>query len=124
MCNRHPYLTTTGACMPLRQRRVSVSRIAVRLVFAMIVAVSFVASGGHATASSGPPAPTPLGPTNAAQVTVPFTLSWSAVSDPSGVVAYNWQVSPSSNFSSVIEQNSTSGPTQDTVMGLKNGTYF
>jgi hypothetical protein len=59
-----------------------------------------------------------------AQVVVPFTLSWSAVTDPSGIVAYNWQVSPSSTFSPVIQQNSTSGQTQDSVSGLANGTYF
>jgi hypothetical protein len=65
-----------------------------------------------------------LGPANGAQVVVPFTLSWSAVSDPSGIVAYNWQISPSSTFSPVIQQNSTSGQTQDSVSGLANGTYF
>ncbi len=51
-------------------------------------------------------------------------ISWSAVTDPSGIVAYNWQVSPSSTFSPVIEQSSTNGQTQDTVSGLANGTYF
>jgi hypothetical protein len=55
---------------------------------------------------------------------VPFTISWSAVSDPSGIVAYNWQVSSSSSFASVVEQNSTNGQLQDTVSGLPNGTYF
>jgi hypothetical protein len=73
---------------------------------------------------AAPPAPTPLAPANGAQVTVPFTISWSAVSDPSGIIAYNWQVSFASTFASVIEQNSTSGQTQDTVSGLANGTYF
>src|SRR5918911_520976 len=74
--------------------------------------------------SSGPPAPAPLAPANGAQVTVPFTISWSAVSDPRGIVAYNWQVSPSSTFSPVIQLNSTSGQTQDTVSGLTTGAYF
>src|SRR5918911_3538946 len=74
--------------------------------------------------SSGPPAPAPLAPANGAQVTVPFTISWSAVSDPSGIVAYNWQLSPSSTFSPVIQLDSTSGQTQDTVSGLAKGTYF
>jgi hypothetical protein len=55
---------------------------------------------------------------------VPFTISWAAVSDPSGIVAYNWQVSSSSTFSSVVEQNSTNGQLQDIVSGLPNGTYF
>src|SRR5262249_22255676 len=71
-----------------------------------------------------PPAPTPLGPAAGANVLVPFTISWSAVSDPSGIVAYNWEISPSSTFSPVILLNSTSGQTQDTVSGLANGTYF
>jgi len=73
---------------------------------------------------SGPAAPVPTAPTTGASVTVPFTLSWSAVSDPSGIVAYNWQISPSSSFSPVVEQNSTSGQTQDTAFGLANGSYF
>src|SRR2546430_484281 len=71
-----------------------------------------------------PPAPSLLAPANAAQVTVPFTISWSAVSDPTGIVAYNWQVSTSSTLAPVIAQGSTSGLTQATVSGLANGTYF
>ena len=42
-------------------------------VFAIVV-------GGMAAAA--PPAPTPLGPVNGASVTVPATMSWSAVPDP------------------------------------------
>jgi hypothetical protein len=74
--------------------------------------------------ASGVPAPALLAPANGASVTVPFAISWSAVSDPSGIVAYNWQVSPSSGFSPVVALDSTSGETQDTVSGLPNGTYF
>jgi hypothetical protein len=81
-----------------------------------------VAGGGRAAAA--PPAPIPLAPANNATVQVPFAISWSAVSDPSGIVAYNWQVSPSSSFTPVILQNSTSGQTQDTVSGLATGVYF
>ena len=73
---------------------------------------------------SGPPAPSPLAPADGASVTMPFTISWSAVSDPSGIIAYNWQVSPSSSFSPVVALDSTSGQTQDTVSGLPTGTYF
>src|SRR5207244_3927943 len=87
------------------------------------VFVLCVATGGRAGAAV-PPAPTPLAPADGASVQVPFTISWSAVSDPSGIVAYNWQVSPSSSFTTVILQNSTSGQTQDTVSGLATGTYF
>lgn len=75
-------------------------------------------------APTGLAAPTPLAPANGASVTEPFTISWSAVSDPSGIAAYNWQVSPSSTFSPVVALNSTSGATQDTVSGLVTGTYF
>jgi hypothetical protein len=75
-------------------------------------------------AGAAPPAPTPLGPANGASVQVPFTISWSAVTDPAGIVAYNWQVSTTSAFSPVILQDSTSGQTQDTVSGLADGTYF
>src|SRR2546428_3407050 len=87
------------------------------------VLVLGVAAGGRAAAAV-PPAPTPLGPAFGASVLVPFTISWSAVSDPSGIVAYNWQVSSSSTFTPVILQNSTNGATQDVVSGLANGTYF
>jgi hypothetical protein len=79
--------------------------------------------GGRAQAAT-PPAPTPLSPANGASVLVPFTISWSAVSDPSGIIAYNWQVSPSSTFNPVIKLDSTIGATQDIVSGLAKGTYF
>jgi hypothetical protein len=39
-------------------------------------------------------------------------------------VAYNWEVSASSNFTSIAANNSTMGPTQDTVSGLGAGTWF
>src|SRR5919204_4551855 len=97
-------------------------KIALRLAIASLLVWALL--GGGTTAAAAPPAPTPLGPANGAQVLVPVTISWSAVSDPAGIVAYNWQVSPSSAFAAVILQNSTSGQTQDTVGGLANGTYF
>jgi hypothetical protein len=65
-----------------------------------------------------------LSPTDGAGVTEPFTISWTAVSDPTGIIAYNWQVSSSSAFTSLLLQNSTNGATQDSVSGLANGTYF
>src|SRR5437867_1989153 len=95
-------------------------RTTLTLLFVVLLSV---AAGGRAEAAV-PPAPTPLAPADGANVVVPFTISWSAVSDPSGIVAYNWQVSPSSTFSPVILLNSTSGQTQDTVSGLGNGIYF
>jgi len=75
-------------------------------------------------AAATPPTPNPLSPAAGASVTAPFTISWSAVTDPSGIVAYNWEVSASSSFSSIAANNSTMGATQDTVSGLGNGTYF
>jgi hypothetical protein len=58
-------------------------------------------------------------------VTVPFGISWSAVSDPNGIIGYNWEISPSSTFSPIVDQNSVSSPTtEDTVSGLPNGTYY
>ena len=71
-----------------------------------------------------PPAPSLLSPASGASVSAPLTISWSAVTDPSGIIAYNWQVSTSSTFSAITANNSTMGPTQDTVSGLGNGTYF
>jgi hypothetical protein len=82
-----------------------------------------LATGGSAIAA--PTAPTPLAPADAASVTLPFTISWSASSDPSGITAYNWQVSATSSFANIVRQNSVTAPaTQDTVSGLANGTYF
>jgi len=76
------------------------------------------------TAAAAPLAPSLVSPEDGAVVSEPFTISWSAVSDPSGIVAYNWQVSSSAAFSSVLLQSSTNGATQDTVSGLADGTYF
>src|SRR4029077_20609393 len=86
-------------------------------VFALVCASSV-------RVSAAPAAPGPVAPASGASVQEPFALSWSSVSDPSGIVAYDWQVSASSSFSAVILQDSTSGQTTDTVSGLANGTYF
>ena len=88
------------------------------------LAVAILIAAWSSPSAAAPAAPAPLAPMNGAGLLEPFTISWSAVSDPSGIVAYNWQVSPSSSFAPVVLQNSTSGPTQDTVSGLANGTYF
>jgi hypothetical protein len=83
----------------------------------------FLIAGGSAIAGA-PAAPSPVAPAKGASVQLPFAISWSSVTDPSGIVAYNWQVSPSSAFTPIILQNSTNGATQDTVSGIANGTYF
>src|SRR5689334_10909148 len=88
------------------------------LFFAIILCVT----AGAAAAT--PPAPSPVSPADGASVSEPFTISWTAVSDPTGIIAYNWQVSSSSAFTSVLLQNSTNGETQASVSGLANGTYL
>jgi hypothetical protein len=90
--------------------------------FALMLLVFFVLPQFAAAAT--PPTPSPLSPAAGASVTAPFAISWSAVTDPSGIVAYNWEVSASSSFTSIAANNSTMGATQDTVSGLGNGTYF
>jgi hypothetical protein len=90
------------------------------LLFAIIL---YVSAGGRAVAAA-PPAPSPVSPADGASVTEPFMISWTAVSDPTGIIAYNWQVSSSSAFTSLLLQNSTNGATQDSVSGLADGTYF
>jgi hypothetical protein len=85
------------------------------------VLVGFLITG---IAQAAPPAPTPLSPASGASVQMPSAISWSSVSDSAGIVAYNWQVSPSPNFAPVVLLNSTSGQTQATVSGLDTGTYF
>jgi hypothetical protein len=93
-----------------------------RAAITLLSVVVLVVPAGVRLAAA-PPAPTPLGPANGASVTVPLTISWSAVSDPAGINGYNWQVSASSAFTSLIIQDSTAS-TQDVVSGLPNGTYF
>ena len=73
-----------------------------------------------------PAAPTLLGPANGATVDVPFQISWSATLNPGEINAgYNWQVSRSSSFSSLVLMDSTSpATTDDIISGLTPGTYF
>src|SRR4051794_25783467 len=92
------------------------------LTLLFIAILCFAVTGRSAVAA--PPAPSPISPSDGAIVTQPFVISWAAVSDPSGIVAYNWQVSSSSAFTSVLLQSSTNGAVQDTVSGLADGAYF
>ena len=62
-------------------------------LFALLFAL---AAPGRATAA--PTAPAAQTPADGASVTLPFTISWSQSSDPSGILAYNWQVSTSPTF--------------------------
>jgi len=93
---------------------------AVTLILAIILTL-----GASCSAFAAVAVPNPLSPASGANLTSPLTISWSAVTDPSGILGYNWQVSTSSTFPTVALQNSTNdGITQDTVSGLPNGTYF
>jgi hypothetical protein len=90
------------------------------------VLIAFVLILGVACpAFAAVPAPALVSPANAANVTAPVAISWSAVSDPTGNAGYNWQVSTSSTFPTNVLQDSTNpNVTQATVSGLPNGTYF
>lgn len=99
--------------------RTSVCR---NLTLLFIAILCFGVTGRSAVAA--PPAPAPISPSDGAIVTQPFVISWAAVSDPAGIAGYNWQVSSSSAFTSVLLQSSTNGAVQDTVSGLADGAYF
>ena len=90
----------------------------------LLLVVALILTFAQFAIAAVPAAPSPLSPAAGASVSAPLTISWSAVTDPAGIIAYNWQVSASSTFGVVVAQNSTMGPTQDTVSGLANGTYF
>jgi hypothetical protein len=91
----------------------------------LVVLCGFTLVVGVAPALAAPTAPRPLSPADSASVTLPFTISWSAASDPSGILAYNWQVSATSTFAKVLRQDSVMAPaTSDVVSGLAVGTYF
>ena len=93
-------------------------------VFNLLLAVILVL-GASCSAFAAVAVPNPLSPASGASLQSPLTISWSAVTDPSGILGYNWQVSTSSTFPTTVLQNSTNvGITQDTVSGLPNGTYF
>lgn len=93
---------------------------AVNFILAVILVL-----GASCSAFAAVAVPNPLSPASGANLQSPLTISWSAVTDPSGILGYNWQVSTSSTFPTIALQNSTNvGITQDTVSGLPNGTYF
>src|SRR5438270_13404559 len=97
----------------------------VRLFAAFVCLLAMILAVATPALAATPSAPSQLSPAAGASTLSPFTISWSAVSDPSGILGYNWQVSTSSSFSTIALQNSTNaGVTQDTVSGLPNGTYF
>jgi hypothetical protein len=90
----------------------------------LVTVLALVGLGGTAVAVP-PAAPVLLGPADGASVSIPFTISWSAVSGAGG---YNWEISGSSGFGTVLERNpvllSGAATTDDVVSGLPAGTYF
>ncbi|MEY2581506.1 MAG: hypothetical protein QOE09_1355, partial [Ilumatobacteraceae bacterium] len=94
---------------------------------ALVAIVALPATGGFERIASAvpPPAPTLSAPANGASVTIPLTISWSQVAGAGG---YNWEISSSSAFTSVLEKNQSlligAATNQDIVGGLPNGTYF
>ncbi len=94
------------------------------LLIALFVLPGYDPSAGT-VAALPPPAPALLAPVNGATVTIPLTISWSQVPDAGG---YNWELSHTADFASVIERNlqlvQGAATTQDVVSGLANGTYF
>lgn len=79
----------------------------------------------------GPAAPSLVSPAEGAQLVQPITLSWSDVTAEQQIIVYNWQVSTSSGFASVIAwgqtifpAEGTPPPTQDMLSGLPGGIYF
>ncbi len=98
---------------------------AVASVLVTILVVPGIDGSARIAQAVPPPAPAPLAPANGASVTIPFTISWSPVTGAGG---YNWEISLTSGFTSVLERNmvllSSAATTQDIISGLPNGTYF
>ncbi|HEY7405172.1 MAG TPA: hypothetical protein VIB39_16725 [Candidatus Angelobacter sp.] len=95
-----------------------------RSAFTFVAVLALVVASA-CTANAATPTPALIAPASGANVTTPVAISWSAVTDPAGITAYNWEVSTSSTFGNIVLHNSVSGQTtQDTVSGLANGTYF
>lgn len=79
-------------------------------------------------AQTPPPAPALVEPAAGGALVQPVRIAWTEVTDPDGpIMRYDWQVSASSTFSSVIAWGFTSGSPPlfyDFLSGLPNGTYF
>ena len=80
------------------------SQLASVFFAALLCNLAFGFTVGDRTAFAVPPAPTPLTPVDGALGPVPFTISWSAVTDPSGASAvpgaptYRLETSNDPNF--------------------------
>ena len=92
-----------------------------------LVAVQLIIMlGSAARPAAAPSAPTLLTPANGASATVPLKITWSSTLNPANINGgYNWQVSKSSTFSTLVLGDATNpATTEDMVSGLANGTYF
>ncbi len=67
-----------------------------RVVTFLFALTLILAAGSPAFAAVA--VPSPLSPASGSNLTSPLTISWSAVTDPSGILGYNWQVSTSSTL--------------------------
>ena len=99
-----------------------------RAVASVLVAAVMLPGAGafQGTAVAvAPPTPVLVSPANGASVTLPAAISWAQVADAGG---YDWQVSLSSDFATVLERNPSllvgAATTHDVVSGLPNATYF
>lgn len=70
--------------------------------------------------------PTLVSPAAGASVTTPFTIAWTSDISPDSINGgFNWEVSTTSTFSTVVLRDSTlPSVRQDTVSGIPAGTYF
>jgi hypothetical protein len=108
---------------PIQQGILTVKIMKTKAIPTVLAVLSIgIVTGGSAAAI--PPTPAVLSPAAGASVLEPFTVSWSPVTDASGITAYSWEVSLTSSFATVISLGSTNGATQDTISGLANGKYF
>ncbi|MEP6762327.1 MAG: hypothetical protein ABJA93_13305, partial [Sporichthyaceae bacterium] len=109
----------------MRRTRVRTA-LSTGLVTLLVGLVSFTWTAG--TASAAPGTPALVGPADGASVALPVALTWAPPGDPTGVGGYNWEVSRSADFTSIIERNpvlvSGAATTDDVVSGLAKGSYF
>src|SRR4249919_4103833 len=99
------------------------TRKAAAAILIAIVAMPITGAIEGVASAVPPPAPALVSPADGASVTIPVTISWSQVTGAGG---YNWEISLTADFASVLERNPTllvgTATTQDVVSGLPNGT--
>lgn len=86
--------------------RIARTRAFVSALVTVLALLGLGSTAGEAAAAP-PAAPVLLSPANGTDVTIPFTISWSAVSGAGG---YRWELSRSSAFGTVLERSPAPGP--------------